>query len=116
MDSGLTSRTPSGLFPSNRPARPTYREPHPIRFAAVLSGAAAATVWQLLFSLLAVSARSYAWLTLASGALAGIAALVLARFGDRGAAVGVALVTTVAVSVAVALVVTQWVTVGWPLW
>jgi hypothetical protein len=116
MDSGLTSRTPSGLFPSHRPTRPSYREPHPVRFPAVLAGAGAATAWLLLVGMFAGSARGYAWLTLTAGALASLVAAGLGRYGDRGAAVGIALATAVGVSVSMGLVLSRWITAGWPLW
>jgi hypothetical protein len=116
MDRGLESRTPSGLFPGNRHERPTYREPHPVRFSAAIGGAGAGTVWLALFGLLATSARSYVWLTLTAALLLTVAALALARFGDRGVAVGLSFAGAIGVSVAVVLVIARWATTGWPLW
>lgn len=115
MEPGHPARQPSGLFPAG-PARPTYREAHPVRLGAVVSGAGVAAAWQLAFGLLATSQRAYVWLTLGAGLVATIVALVLARFGDRGVAVGVSISTGIGVSIAVALVFTQWATTGWPLW
>jgi hypothetical protein len=113
--SGPPGHSPSGLFPSG-PPRPTFREPHPVRAAGVLGGSGAAAAWLLLFGLLATSARGYVWLTLfASGAAAG-AAFVLARVGDRGVAVGVAITTGLGLGIAVAVAFQRWMTTGWPLW
>lgn len=106
--------SPSGLFPSS--PRPAYREPHPVRIGAVLAGAGVAAIWLLLFGLLGRSAQSYVWLTVLASAAACLAALALARFGDRGVAVGVALATSVGLGIAVVLVVQRWATTGWPLW
>jgi hypothetical protein len=81
-----------------------------------LAGASATAAWLLLFGLLATSARSYIWLTLAAVAVAWSVAVLLLRFGDRGVATGVGLATSLGASIAVGLVVVRWVTVGWPLW
>jgi len=115
MEPGYPVRRPSGLFPAG-PPRPTYREPHPVRLGAVVTGAGVAAAWLLLFGLLANSHRGYVWLTLVAGLVATVAALVLARFGDRGVAVGVAASTGIGVSIAMALVIAQWIATGWPLW
>jgi hypothetical protein len=107
---------PSGLFPSG-PPRPTYREPHPVRGAAVAAGVGAATLWTLVFGLLASGVRGYAWWTVLAAALAWLVALGLARFGDRGVAVGVAIATGLAVSIAAVAVATRWAGSGdWPMW
>ena len=46
-----------------------------------------------------------------------IVALVLARFGDRGVAVGIALASGLGLSVAMAFVGARWITTyDWPLW
>jgi hypothetical protein len=111
----VESRAPSGLFPSP-PPRPTFREPHPVRIGPLLTGAGVAAAWLLLIGLMATSARAYIWFTLAAATVAWACALVLVRFGDRGAAAGVALSTAVGVGVATGLVVQQWATTGWPLW
>jgi hypothetical protein len=115
MESGLPSRTPSGLFPSG-PQRPTYREPHLVRTSAVVTGAAVTAAWLLLWGLLAATARGYIWFTIASGAAAWLAALGLSKHGDRGVAVGVALATGAGLAIAFGLVAVRWVTTGWPLW
>jgi len=111
----VESRAPSGLFPSG-PPRPTFREPHPVRVGALLSGAGLTAAWLLLLGLLATSARGYIWLTLTASVAAWLCALALMRFGDRGVAAGVAITTGMGVAVAAGLVVQRWLTVGWPLW
>jgi hypothetical protein len=70
----------------------------------------------LLFGLLGASARGYVWLTLAVSLAGWMVALGLARYGDRGVAVGVAISTGIGVSIAFVLVVARWATSGWPLW
>jgi hypothetical protein len=108
-------RAPSGLFPSG-PPRPTFREPHPVRVSAVLTGAGVAAAWMLLIGLLASGTRGYFWLTVTASLLASGGAALLVRFGDRGAAAGVAMATGVGLAVACGVVVQRWVTTGWPLW
>lgn len=110
-------RTPSGLFPSGPPTRPTYREPHPVTGGGVATGGAITGVWLLLFGLLGSDLRSYAWWTLLAGLVAWLAALTLVRFGDRGVGTGVAIVTAGGWSIATAVVAARWVSTGaWPLW
>lgn len=107
---------PSGLFPAS-PRRPNYREPHPVRATRVLLGLAAGSLWLLLFGLLGGAPAGYAGWTLIAGASAWLAALGLARYGDRGVAVGVALATAIGWSVAAAVVALIWTVTGdWPLW
>lgn len=109
-------RLPSGLFPTG-PPRPTYREPHPVRLASLLVGLAAGGAWLVLFTLLGDGIASRVWWVVVAGLLNWIAALVLARYGDRGAAVGLALVTGLGWAVAAGAVTLYWVvTVDWPLW
>ncbi len=69
----------------------------------------AGTVWMTLFGLIARGARGYVGTTLAAGVAAWLVALLLARFGDRGAAVGVALASGCALAVAVLVVIVRWV-------
>ena len=111
----MDTRAPSGLFPAG-PPRPTYREPHPVRMGPVWAGAGLGAAWQLFIGLLASTARGYFFLTLAASIVATLIALVLMRFGDRGAATGVAISTGVGLCVACAVVLQRWVTTGWPLW
>jgi len=107
---------PSGLFPSGPPRR-SYREPHPVRTGPVLAGVAAGAGWLLLFSLLGSDLASRVWWAVASGGAAWLAAVGLARYGDRGAAVGVALATGAGWTVAGAAVALSWAATGdWPLW
>ena len=87
-----------------------------MRIGSLLAGAGVAAAWLLLIGLMATSARSYIWFTLAAAIVAWACAMVLMRFGDRGVAAGVALSTSVGVAVAAGLVVQQWATTGWPLW
>jgi len=103
------------VFVVNQP-RPTYREPLPVRSPMVTAGGAAGAAWMLLFGLLATTARGYIWLTLISGILAWGAAMILARFGDRGVAVGVALSSGVAVAIAGIVVAYRLAGGDWILW
>lgn len=99
------------------PARPVYREPHRIRAAAVLAGLGAGLVWLALFGSLAGDLLSYAWWTVGAAVSAWLVALALARIGDRGVAVGVALAAGFGLSVSMAFVVHRWVTTyDWPMW
>ncbi len=113
------SHTPSGLFPSGQPVRtshPTYREPHPVRGAAVAAGSGSAACWLLVFGLLGSDLRGYVWWTAFSGGVAWLVALALSRFGDRGVAVGVAMVTAAGWSTAAVAVAVRWISSGvWPL-
>jgi hypothetical protein len=107
---------PSGLFPTGPPRR-TYREPHPVRARAVLAGLAAGAGWLLLFSSLGSDLASQVWWAVASGGAAWLGALGLARYGDRGAAVGVTLATGAGWTVAGGAVALSWASTGdWPLW
>ncbi|SCG51649.1 hypothetical protein [Micromonospora inositola] len=111
------ARTPSGLFPTGPPPRPTWREPCPVTGAGVAVGGATAAAWLLLFGLLGRDVPGYAWWTAIAGGLAWLAALVLVRFGDRGVATGVAIVTAGGWSIAAAVVAVRWAQSGdWPLW
>jgi hypothetical protein len=111
----MESRAPSGLFPAG-PQRPVYREAHPVRLGAVMAGAGGAAGWLLLLGLLATSLRSYLWLTILGVATAWVAALALARFGDRGVAAGVAVSTAIGASIGFIVMIERWGTSGWPLW
>jgi hypothetical protein len=81
-----------------------------------LVGGAVAFAWQVLVALFATSLRGLFWRTVAAVVVAWAVAWLLLRFGDRGAAVGVAATATVGGSVAAVLVAVRWFTVGWPLW
>jgi hypothetical protein len=115
-DGGVPRQPPSGLFPTG-PSRPTYRERHPVRGAAVAVGVGGAAGWLLLFGLLARTLPGYAWLTALAGGVAWLVALVLARYGDRGVAAGVAVSTALGWAIAATAVAVRWATTGdWPLW
>ena len=110
-------RTPSGLFPAGAPMRPTWREPYPVSGGSVAVGAVTAFAWLLLFGLLGHDVSSYAWWTLIAGALIWLAAGLLVRYGDRGVATGLAIVTAGGWSIAAAVVAVRWALSGdWPLW
>lgn len=88
-----------------------------MRLTRVLLGLAAGSLWLLLFGLVSSTPAGYAWWTLVAGGTAWGTALGLARHGDRGVAVGVALATTVGWSVAALVVALIWtLTSDWPLW
>ena len=113
----VAQRTPSGLFPSGPPPRPIYREPHPVRVGGLIAGGGGTAAWLLLLGLLGGDLRGYAWWTLFAGTLAWLAALVLAKAGDRGVAAAIAMVTGVGWSIAAVAVATRWGQTGaWPLW
>ncbi|WP_432832301.1 hypothetical protein [Dactylosporangium sp. CA-092794] len=97
--------------------RPTFREPLPVRAPMIAAGAGAGAAWMLLLGLLAAgSARGYVWVTLIAGLLAWGAAALLARFGDRGVAVGVAAASGIAVAIAGILVAYRLAGGVWLLW
>jgi hypothetical protein len=109
-------RPPSGLFPG-LPPRPVYREPHPVRSGPLFAGLASAVLWFVLFGSLGRDLASYAWWTLVAGITAWAVSIVLAIFGDRGVAVGIALASGFGVSIAMGLVAERWITTyNWPLW
>ncbi|MBB2945632.1 hypothetical protein FB565_005390 [Actinoplanes lutulentus] len=120
-----TSAPPPGYMPSPldhrqlspSPARPVYREPHPVKAGPVLSGLSAAAVWLILFGSLGRGLASYAWWTIAAAVSAWLVALLLAVVGDRGAAVGVAVASGLGLSIAMTFVGLRWAdTYDWPLW
>lgn len=107
---------PSGLFPVG-PPRPTYREPHPVRLSGLASGLLAGVAWLTLFAQFGTDPAGHLWGVWVGGLLAWLAALLLAHYGDRGAAVGVAVATGMGWSVTTELVWVLWVvTDDWPLW
>jgi hypothetical protein len=77
-------------------ARPRLREPHPVRTAAVLAGGLGGGLWLLAFGMMADSLRGYVWWSLFAGLVAWATAALLARYGDRGVAVGLAAATGMA--------------------
>jgi hypothetical protein len=108
-------RMTSGLFPSG-PPRPIFREPFAVRGGAVALGMVGGGLWMMLFGLLAADAGGYVWITIIAGLVAWLVALLLARMGDRGAAVGVAMSTAVGLSIATIVVVVRWAGGDWLLW
>ncbi len=108
-------RAPSGLLP-NAASRPVYREALPVRAGMVVLGAGAAAVWMLLCGVMPHTARGYCWWTIGGGVVGWAVALVLARFGDRGVAAGVAMSTAIGVAIAMGIVVDRWIGGHWLLW
>jgi hypothetical protein len=112
----VPARPPSGLFPG-QPLRPVYREPHPVHSGAVMAGIGATVVWFALFGSIGRDLISYAWWTVAAAVSAWLVSTALALFGDRGVAVGVAVTSSVGLSIAAAVVTHRWITTDdWPLW
>jgi hypothetical protein len=71
----------------------------------------------LLLGLLgAGSVRAYGWWTILAGAVAWLLAVILARYGDRGVAVGTAIAVGCAWAIAAAVLAIAWLGSGWPLW
>ena len=118
--SSTTPGWPPGHGPIGIPRpgvpRPIHREPAPARSGPALLGAAGAAFWMLLFALLAQSAQAYAWWSIAAGVLAWCAALVLARFGDRGVAAGVAVAAGLGVAIVFVVVMVHLINGHWLLW
>jgi hypothetical protein len=105
---------PSGLFPSAS-HRPSFREPHPVRAAPVIIGAATTLAWQILVALFATSVRGLLGLLILETLIAAAVAGLLLRFGDRGAAVGVGMAAAVSGCLATVVAAIRWLTIGWPL-
>jgi hypothetical protein len=112
----VATHVPSGLFPGGGPRRPVYREPLPIGPSGVALGIVAGALWMTLFGLLAHNARQYAWATIVAALLAWPVLAVLARFGDRGVAVGAAVTVGVGLAAAGVLVMVMWIAGDWLLW
>lgn len=79
--------------------RPSYREPHRSTSAGVFGGAVIAILWFVITAFLGTDLPSRLWVMLAASLVATGAAFLLARYGDRGAAAGVAAVSGAAVAV-----------------
>jgi hypothetical protein len=82
----------------------------------VAAGAGSGALWMLLFGLVAGNARGYAWWTISAGLIAWLVAAVLARFGDRGVAAGVAVSAGLGVAIAGIVVLIHLVGGHWLLW
>ena len=105
-----------GFFPAG-PARPTYREPHPVTTGPLLIGMGATLLWLALFGAIGQNLMSYAWWTVGASISAWVVALVLTAIGDRGVAAGVAIMSGIGLSVAMGFVTYRWITTNdWPMW
>lgn len=104
--------------PPARSGRPHWREPHPVRVGAVAAGSALTALWVLVWLLaFARTGTGFAWVTLTASTIATVVAAVLARYGDRGAAVGVAAVAGTAAGVTgLAVELYLLLTGDWILW
>jgi hypothetical protein len=69
-----------------------------------------------LLGVLGSDARGYVWWSVAAGCLGWLASVALARFGDRGVAVGVAVACAVGVAVGFVVVTVEWAQGNWLLW
>ena len=108
-------KPPAFVMPSAE--RPTYREPYPVRSGAVWAGLGAGALWMLLFALQGTSSgRAHAWFTIAGGLLAWAVAMLLAKVGDRGVAVGVAIASGIGVAITGLVVVFTAFGGHWLLW
>jgi hypothetical protein len=108
--------SPSGLFPGG-PLRPFYREVHPVGTAPVLAGMGSALLWFALFGSIGRDLVGYAWWTVVAAVSAWLVALILTVLGDRGVAVGVAIIGGIGLSVAMGFVAVRWITTNdWPMW
>jgi hypothetical protein len=96
--------------------RPIYREPHPAPRSAILTGVAAGAAWMLLFGLIGPGARGYCWWSIVAALVAWGCSALLARLGDRGIAVGVAMSSSVGLAVAMGVVAAHWLGGHWLLW
>lgn len=83
----------------------------------MLAGIGGTALWFVLFGVLGRNLLQYAWWTVGAAISAWAVAAFLARFGDRGVAVGVALTSGIGLSIAGGLVAKTWIESGnWPLW
>ncbi|GIG64028.1 hypothetical protein [Phytomonospora endophytica] len=98
------------------PARPQYRETLRIGPAGIWAGAGVASLWFLISGLLATTLTAYVWVTAVAALVAWLAASLLARYGDRGAAAGVAAVSGMALGVAGLVVEWNALHGDWILW
>ncbi len=99
------------------PPRPVYREPHRIAAGPLMAGVGATVVWFVLFGALGRNLLTYTWWTVGAAVSAWVVATFLALFGDRGVAVGVAIVSSIGLSIAMGLTGARWITTNdWPLW
>jgi hypothetical protein len=83
---------------------------------AVLAGAAATAVWELVMGLFASSLTSYLWLTLTAVLIAWLVALLLLRHGDRGVATGIGIAASMGGCVVITLALASWISAGRLAW
>ncbi|MEV0651124.1 hypothetical protein AB0I28_38305 [Phytomonospora sp. NPDC050363] len=107
--------TPSFTW-TPEPPRPQYRESLRVGPAGIWSGAGVACLWFLITGLLATTLPVYVWVTAVAALVAWLAAFLLARYGDRGAAAGVAAVSGMALGVAGLVVELNALQGDWILW
>jgi hypothetical protein len=88
-----------------------------VRPGPLVAGGAGGAAWLALFGLLATDLTGWAWWTFGAGVTAWLAALLLARYGDRGVAVGVATAVGVIWAAAAGALALHWAVAGdWPMW
>ncbi len=87
-----------------------------MRFGPLVLGMLAGTAGMMLCGLLAGGVAGYVWASLVAAVLAWGVAVLLVRFGERGAAVGVAISTGFGLAVAVAVLALRWYGGDWVLW
>ncbi|HZE40778.1 MAG TPA: hypothetical protein VE172_18405 [Stackebrandtia sp.] len=97
-------------------ARPTFREPHRSTPGGVFAGAGVTLLWMFVTFFLGGDLRSTLWVMLIAGLFAASGAFVLVRYGDRGAACGVAAVAGTAIAVVGAVVEWHALDGSWLLW
>jgi hypothetical protein len=88
----------------------------PVAGGKVAAGALVASLWMLLFALMSSGIRGYLWLSLSAGVSVAVAAAVLAKFGDRGVAVGAAVAASFGISVAMLVLIFRAFAGEWSLW
>jgi len=88
----------------------------PVRGGRVAAAAGVTVLWMGLVGLLAGTVPAYGWFTIVAALVAWGAAVVLVRYGDRGAAVGTAIVASLGLAVATLVVIARWAGGDWPLW
>jgi hypothetical protein len=87
-----------------------------VGLGAVLASLIGGGLWMMLFGLLTTTARAYAWASIFAAGVAWAVALLLARLGDRGAAVGLAVSAALGVAFASVVVIVKWAGGDWLLW
>jgi hypothetical protein len=73
-------------------------------------------VWYLLFGFAWGSAPGYAWLSIVAGVLASLVSVLFAVRGDRGVAVGIALVSGFSLAAVGMVLIVYWINGNWLLW